>query len=66
MRSMSIRDMQISKSKKKNYCHPPLPNPGDAPDILIVQPSFSLVSAEFQPNFRRMNLANLLLKLDQN
>ena len=34
--------------------------------ILIVKPSFSLVSAEFQPNLRRVNLANLLLKFDQN
>ena len=32
MRSMSLRDMQISKSEKKNYCPPPLPNPGDTPD----------------------------------
>ena len=31
MRSMSLRDMQISKSKKKNSWPPPLPNPGDAP-----------------------------------
>ena len=30
MRSMSLRDMQISKSGKKN-AWPPLPNPGDAP-----------------------------------
>ena len=30
MRSMSLRDMQIPKSEKKNSC-PPLPNPGDAP-----------------------------------
>ena len=31
MRSMSLRDMQIPKSEKKNSCPPPLPNPGDAP-----------------------------------
>ena len=30
MRSMSLRDMQISKSEKK-ILGPPLPNPGDAP-----------------------------------
>ena len=30
MRSMSLRDMQISKSPKK-ILGPPLPNPGDAP-----------------------------------
>ena len=33
MRSMSLRDMQIPKSEKKNSCPPPLPNPGDAPDF---------------------------------
>ena len=32
MRSMSLRDMQIPKSEKKNSCPPPLPNPGDAPE----------------------------------
>ena len=32
MRSMSLRDMQISKSEKKKFLAPPLPNPGDAPD----------------------------------
>ena len=32
MRSMSLRDMQIPKSEKKNSWPPPLPNPGDAPD----------------------------------
>ena len=31
MRSMSLRDMQIPKSEKKNFLAPPLPNPGDAP-----------------------------------
>ena len=31
MRSMSLRDMQIPKSQKKNFLAPPLPNPGDAP-----------------------------------
>ena len=31
MRSMSLRDMQIPKSEKKNSWLPPLPNPGDAP-----------------------------------
>ena len=31
MRSMSLRDMQIPKSEKKNSCPPPLPNPGYAP-----------------------------------
>ena len=31
MRSMSLRDMQIPKSEKKNSWPPPLPNPGDAP-----------------------------------
>ena len=34
MRSMSLRDMQISKSEKNNSC-PPLPNPGDAPGELF-------------------------------
>ena len=37
MRSMSLRDMQISKSGKKNSWPPPLPNPGDAPAMKIVQ-----------------------------
>ena len=32
MRSMSLRDMQIPKSEKKNSWPPPLPNHGDAPD----------------------------------
>ena len=32
MRSMSLRDMQIPKSKKK-ILGPPLPNPGDAPGL---------------------------------
>ena len=31
MHSMSLCDMQISKSPKK-FLGPPLPNPGDAPD----------------------------------
>ena len=31
MRSMSLRDMQISKSQKNSWLPPPLPNPGDAP-----------------------------------
>ena len=30
MRSMSLRDMQVSKSQKNS--RPPLPNPGDAPE----------------------------------
>ena len=34
MRSMSLRDMQSSKSEKKNSC-PPLPNPGDAPEYTL-------------------------------
>ena len=33
MRSMSLRDMQIPKSEKKNFLAPPLPNPGDAPAL---------------------------------
>ena len=32
MRSMSLRDMQISKSEKKNSWPTPLLNPGDAPE----------------------------------
>ena len=36
MRSMSLRDMQIPKSEKKNFLAPPLPNPGDAP-VFICQ-----------------------------
>ena len=35
MRSMSLRDMQISKSQKK-ILGTALPNPGDAPDQLHV------------------------------
>ena len=35
MRSMSLRDMQIPKSEKK-ILSPPLPNPGDAPEICEV------------------------------
>ena len=35
MRSMSLRDMQISKSGKKKFLAPPLPNPGDAPGISL-------------------------------
>ena len=30
--SKALRDMQISKSEKKYFLPPPLPNPGDAPD----------------------------------
>ena len=33
MRSMSLRDMQISKSEKIKFLGPPLPNPGDAPAL---------------------------------
>ena len=36
MRSMSLRDMQIPKSEKKNSWPPPLPNPGDAPACVVV------------------------------
>ena len=36
MRSMSLRNMQISKSGKKNSWPPPLPNPGDAPGWYIM------------------------------
>ena len=32
MRSMSLRNMQISKPEKK-FLAPPLPNPGDAPGV---------------------------------
>ena len=32
MHSMSLCDMQISKSEKNKFLPPPLPNPGDAPD----------------------------------
>ena len=32
MSSMSLRDMQIPKSEKNNFCPPPFPNSGDAPD----------------------------------
>ena len=35
IRSMSLRDMQIPNSEKKISWPPPLPNPGDAPAILI-------------------------------
>ena len=46
MRSMSLCDMQIPKSEKKISWPPPLPNPGDAPEvsfsfILVPLPSFS-------------------------
>ena len=34
MRSMSLRDMQISKSEKKSWPRP-LPNPGYAPDVTL-------------------------------
>ena len=37
MRSMSLRDMQIPKSEKKNSWPPPLPNPGDAPVYMYTQ-----------------------------
>ena len=33
--SMSLRDMQISNSEKKNSCPPPLLNPGYAPVYAI-------------------------------
>ena len=33
MRSMSLRDMQITESEKKKFFAPPLPNPGNAPDV---------------------------------
>ena len=36
MRSMYLRDMQISKSEKKIIVPPPLANPGDAPDLELV------------------------------
>ena len=39
MRSMSLRDMQIPKSEKKNSW-PPLPNPGDAPGDCHLQLDF--------------------------
>ena len=35
MRSISLRNMQISKSEKK-FLGPPLPNPGDAPGITCI------------------------------
>ena len=35
MRSMSLCDMQIYKSEKKILAPPPLPNPGDAPVLLL-------------------------------
>ena len=35
MRSMSLRDMQIPKSEKKISWPPPLPNPGDAPGLIV-------------------------------
>ena len=37
MRSMSLGDMQISKSVKKNSWPPPLPNPGDAPGLKSIK-----------------------------
>ena len=36
MRSMSLCDMQISKSEKKNSW-PPLPNPGYAPEGIVFE-----------------------------
>ena len=39
MRSMSLRDMQIPKSEKKNF-GPPLPNPGEAPGDCHLQLDF--------------------------
>ena len=36
MRSMSLRDIQVSKSQKKNSWPSPLPNPGDAPVIVFL------------------------------
>ena len=40
MRSMSLRDMQIPKSEKQNFLAPPLPNPGNAPDLLALHTEF--------------------------
>ena len=37
MRSMSLRDMQISKSEKKISWPPPQPNPGDAPAVFSIR-----------------------------
>ena len=36
MRSMSLSEMQIPKSEKK-ILGPPLPNPGDAPEISYLE-----------------------------
>ena len=36
MRSISLGDMQIYKSEKKNLGPPPLPNPGDAPAMRMI------------------------------
>ena len=33
---MSLRDIQVSKSQKKNSWPSPLPNPGDAPVIVFL------------------------------
>ena len=33
MRSMSLCDMQIPKSEKNSWPPPPLPNPGDVPEM---------------------------------
>ena len=48
MRSMSLRDMQIPKSEKKNSWPPPLPNPGDAPGIrhLAIDPAVVRLSPD--------------------
>ena len=48
MRSMSLRDMQIPKSEKKNSWPPPLPNPGDAPGMTMVPVIARCYGAELQ------------------
>ena len=55
MRSMSLRDMQSSKSEQKIFlAPPPLPNPGDAPVdyVFIDQQSDSLGTSDYQFGFK--------------
>ena len=51
MRSMSLRDMQISKSEKKDFLAPPLPNPGDAPGITNDSDFFRMTFGMFKSKF---------------
>ena len=49
MRSMLLRDMQISKSQKKILAPPPLPNPGDAPVYVSTVCGYCMCLVGYRP-----------------